>query len=233
MTAMLPIFDALLHDRGASRIIELGCARSRWLPLFGRRYGVEPTGIDYSDIGCDAARRLLHDAGVKGEVRNRDFFDCPPDLEGVFDVTFSSGVVEHFRDTSGCLRAFARYLRPGGVMVTAIPNLRGAIGFVQRLVDRHVYELHVPLDADELAAAHSRADLIVGTTEYVMSTNFWVLNLAGTQSGTPTWVLKRLVLGALGRASNGIWRIEDRIKPWPTSRLLSPYVVTVATVSGS
>ncbi|WP_437830178.1 methyltransferase domain-containing protein [Sorangium sp. So ce1153] len=36
------------------------------------------------------------------------------------DAVVSPGVVEHFEDTAGCLRACARYLRPGGPIITEV-----------------------------------------------------------------------------------------------------------------
>src|SRR5690242_12585722 len=38
------------------RILEIGCANSRWLPYFAREYDLEVWGLDYSPTGCARAR---------------------------------------------------------------------------------------------------------------------------------------------------------------------------------
>ena len=38
-----------------SRMIEVGCGGSIWLPYFAREQGFEVTGLDYTEQGCAAA----------------------------------------------------------------------------------------------------------------------------------------------------------------------------------
>jgi 2-polyprenyl-3-methyl-5-hydroxy-6-metoxy-1,4-benzoquinol methylase len=212
-----------------SRLLEVGCARSAWLPYFHRELGYEVAGIDYSEVGCAQARVVLEREGVTGTVVCRDLFDPTPELVGGFDVVFSRGVVEHFDDTAACIDALATYLRPGGVMLTIVPNLAGAIGLVQRLVNRPVYDMHVPIDRDQLAAAHRAAGLDVVRSEYVLPANFGVNNLNDVRSGTPSWLLKRGVLAVLVRVSMATWWLERRGIRIPRSRLFSPYAFCLAT----
>jgi cyclopropane fatty-acyl-phospholipid synthase-like methyltransferase len=32
----------------ASRLLEIGCARSAWLPYFAQEFGIDVSGLDYS-----------------------------------------------------------------------------------------------------------------------------------------------------------------------------------------
>src|SRR5207247_8866766 len=54
-------FSTVLSDLGGVRthLLEIGCARSTWLPYFGKEYGFSITGLDYSEIGCQQARQIL------------------------------------------------------------------------------------------------------------------------------------------------------------------------------
>src|SRR5687768_8887760 len=42
-----------------SRLLEVGCGGSIWLPYFAREHGFEVTGLDYSEQGCAAAEHVL------------------------------------------------------------------------------------------------------------------------------------------------------------------------------
>jgi len=54
--------------------------------------------------------------------------DPPDHLLGAYDFGVSFGVAEHFEDTAECLAAFRRFLKPSGILFTAIPNLAGLLG---------------------------------------------------------------------------------------------------------
>src|SRR3982751_593399 len=58
------LFSGVETDQ--SRLLEIGCARSLWLPYFAREFGFEVAGIDYSEIGCEQEREILSRAGVEG-----------------------------------------------------------------------------------------------------------------------------------------------------------------------
>lgn len=91
-------------------MLEVGCGGSRWLPFFAN-HGFRVTGIDYSALGCEQARAILDREHISGDIYERDAFGANSDLVGGFDVVVSFGVVEHFRDTTEPVRAFARYLK--------------------------------------------------------------------------------------------------------------------------
>src|SRR5215217_3453915 len=69
-----------LAPQGAeSQLVELGCARSIWLPYFAQ-LGHSVTGVDYSELGCELAREGLLQAGLSGRVVLADFFKPPGEL---------------------------------------------------------------------------------------------------------------------------------------------------------
>jgi hypothetical protein len=88
------------------------------------------------------------------------------------------GVVEHFVDTSRCVAACSRFLKPGGVIITMIPNMRGMLGWLQKRIDRQIFDGHVALDPTQLAAAHRDAGLIECEGFYYLVLNLGVLNSA-------------------------------------------------------
>jgi SAM-dependent methyltransferase len=209
-------------------LLEIGCAQSAWLPYFARAFGFVVSGLDYSEIGCALERDVLRAAGVSGDIVCADFFEPPPALRSQFDVVCSFGVAEHFEDTAAALRAFAAYLRPGGLMITLIPNLTGLVGRLTKLFNRPVYDRHVPLTAADLGNAHVAANLSVLRCEYFLSVGFGVANLNGLDPYSVSTRTKRLALRTLERMSVLVWVAEDRLVRLPSTRAWSPFAVCVA-----
>ena len=79
------LFAAEKHPHDAINLLELGCARSAWLPYFSKEWGVCVTGIDYSPLGCDQARAILAMEGVEGDVTLADISFAPQHLLNRFD----------------------------------------------------------------------------------------------------------------------------------------------------
>ncbi|WP_437955891.1 methyltransferase domain-containing protein [Sorangium sp. So ce119] len=206
------------------RLLEVGCGRSAWLPYLAREFGFQISGLDYTEIGCEQEREILARAGIPGEVVCADLFDPPERLVGAFDVVVSNGVVEHFEDTAGCLRACARYLRPGGRIITEIPNMCGLVGWVTKLTDRANYDVHVPLDREALVRAHRDAGFNVLWSEYVLPID---VSLFGVGSIGPRW-LRVPAVGAASVVCNVVWALDARgLVPAPNP-VTSPYIFCVA-----
>ena len=211
------------------KLLEVGCARSQLLPYFAKEFGFEVHGLDYSEIGCEMARAILERESVNGLVYLADFFLPPENLKQQFDVVFSYGVAEHFGSTEKCLSAFAAFLRPGGLMVTIIPNMTGLVGLLQRLVNKPIFDIHKPIDASMLSQAHQDAGCAVVKCDYFFSTNFGVCNLNGLETYTVSWTIKKLLLTVLVAFSALIWFVELHIGRFRPTKALSAYVNCVAT----
>ncbi len=206
------------------RLLEIGCGSSSWLPYFAKEFGCKVAGIDYSETGCDMSKRILRNAGVDGEVICADVFNAPQAMVGKFDVVTSFGVAEHYTNTIDCITAFARYLAPGGIIVTFVPNMTALPGLLQKLVDRRIYDIHVPLDREALARAHQQAGLDVCACEYLMFLN---LNVINAENRVGTYFYK-IFVRLRSWISKAVW-ITERVLPiFPVNRITSPYVVCVA-----
>lgn len=201
-------------------LVELGCAKSSWLPYFAQEFGFNVTGIDYSEIGCQQAKEALNIAGVSGEIVCGDFFSLPPQVEQ-FDAAVSFGVVEHYENTAECIGAFSRLLKPGGMILTIIPNMVGLMGSMQKFLDQDVYEVHVPLDRCALAEAHSAVGLEDIQCEYFMFVNFNILN----PRYKPRGLWYRSFVRARSWTSKAVWLTESALLSLPPNRFTSPYVV--------
>jgi 2-polyprenyl-3-methyl-5-hydroxy-6-metoxy-1,4-benzoquinol methylase len=219
-------FSDILQTAGVQngRLVEIGCAQSKWLPYFAKIHGFTVTGLDYTAIGCARASELLRRAGCQGEIVQGDMFNPPENMKARYDVVLSFGLVEHFPDTAGAIRACAALAKPAGLIMTVIPNMVGIIGMGQRWLDRIIYYKHVPLDGEALRAAHEKCGLGVLQCGYLMSANFAVIN----HSNLRPQIVNKLARGMLIAATAAVWVVERMgIRVTPT-RFLSPYVVCVA-----
>jgi 2-polyprenyl-3-methyl-5-hydroxy-6-metoxy-1,4-benzoquinol methylase len=209
------------------KLLELGCGGSAFLPYFWREFGLQVDGIDYSERGCELARQMCEVNGVPTRIVCSDFFQAPPGMLAAYDVVASFGVVEHFTDTEKTLAQFARFLRPGGLMITTVPNLDGLVGLAQRTLASDIFGKHVVIKSDIFRQAHKNAGLVIVRCGYLLFTNFGVVNL-GDDPPLP----KRVSLSALKAATGLVWALEFMIGALPPNRFSSPYLLCVARKPG-
>lgn len=122
-------FHRLIEDciervgRHPSRVLEIGSGTAIDSYILAENSNAQITGIDISIPSLQVAARCgqffprpIHLAAADAE---RLPFD-----DATFDVVFSQGVIEHFRDPSAMVRDQARVLKPDGVLVINVPQKR-------------------------------------------------------------------------------------------------------------
>jgi len=218
-------FKELLNSRSGFDVLEVGCANSIWPIYFHRYFKANTYGLDYSEVGCERSRALLQHHGIPCDIRCGDLFSPPEDLTARFDLVVSFGVVEHFEHTAGCLKALSAFVKSGGLLVTIIPNMVGIVGRLQQLLDRSVYEVHIPLSREDLAQAHIEANLNLKSCAYFLPMNLSAVN-SGAFATHPLNPLFRRLLSAISKCVWGIERYGLRVPP---NRITSPYILAVAS----
>jgi SAM-dependent methyltransferase len=83
-----------------------------------------------------------------------DFFDELLLPLGFFDLVYSLGFIEHFKESATVTRRMSQILRPGGRAMTMIPNFTSSYGIVQKLMNRETFDKHVLLNCSMLDNAH-------------------------------------------------------------------------------
>ncbi len=186
------VFRRRLSNRKGQRLLEVGCGSSLWLPYFRKRFGLEIAGIDHSEPGLEAARRILARHGLDGDLRHRDLCDPGRELDSAFDVVFSLGFVEHLDDPAEGIEKMAGFLAPGGVMVTWTPNTAGPIMRWSRRLDPDPGDFYRPLDPARLAALHRHAGLDIVEAEPVQFLDFTMLSLRRCPAALRPWAGRAL-----------------------------------------
>jgi SAM-dependent methyltransferase len=205
-------------------LLEAGCGGSVFLPYFVTEYGLNAEGIDNSAEGCELSGAIARQSGIHTPIHCNDVLEPPLALAGRYQVVFSFGLAEHFSPTTSIIGALIAWLRPGGYLITVVPNMHGLVGALQRLVDPGVYGVHVPLSPSQLADAHSASGLTVQSAEYLMTVNLSVVNFSGSGSRVPP----RFGLRLASWTSKLVWSLQRAGLPDAPNRWSSPYVVVVA-----
>ncbi len=219
--------DALADLPGDGAVLEAGAADSSVLTYFAK-LGHHVIGVDYSEIGCDLLRHRLGD--LAAEVICCDIFQPPTNILRRAALVLSIGLVEHFTDTASCVAALARFVCPGGKLLTIIPNMQGAVGLLQRLIAPSVYKVHVPLSLSDLREAHEKAGIKVGRAEYVMATNFGVVNYNEPGSTALGTTMRWIITASFGRLSCVINVLDEHLWRLPRLKSFAPYCMVLAAV---
>ncbi|HVZ17381.1 MAG TPA: class I SAM-dependent methyltransferase, partial [Terriglobales bacterium] len=126
-------------------VLEVGAGDSDRLIDVCKRFGPKKCcGLDFIQAGCEKLKIKAARAGANVEVVCADMFDPPEGLLGQFDFVMSFGVVEHFHDLTGVVRAIGSFAKRGGIVFTLIPNNKNTIyGRLMHRWNRQVYDAHV------------------------------------------------------------------------------------------
>jgi SAM-dependent methyltransferase len=211
-------------DTRDRKLLEIGCARSAWLPYFAKEFSFKVCGIDYSGVGCRQAAQILKNEGVEGEIVQADFFSPPEHMLGAFDAVCSFGVMEHFEDTAACASAFSRFLRPNRPIITIIPNMSGMTGLIQKTINPPVFDTHVPLDKSALEESHRSAGFEVVSCDYFLFTGLSMVNIENLGGTSFYKVAARLI----SWVTKAMWMTEKIVPLLRPNRWTSPYIVCLA-----
>ena len=137
-----------LTGKPGGDLLDLGCGRGEFLHGYSRQ--------GFRAVGVDRARPTLPRFSEKVIQADYEQFGLPFDSE-TFDVLFSKSVFEHIRDVSGLMRECHRVLRPGGRMISLVPDWKAQW--------RHFYD----------DWTHVRPFTLEGLTQCIQSHGFEVL----------------------------------------------------------
>jgi SAM-dependent methyltransferase len=151
------VLPRYFEGRSNSKVVEIGSAPGDFLTRLKERFGMIPYGVEYSSSGAELNRRIFAAHGVDpANVIEADFFEmCTQErYRNAFDIVVSRGFIEHFRNVEDVVRSHLNLLRPGGLLLVAIPNLRGmnlalCSLFCPELIAIHNLEIMTP---EKLAA---------------------------------------------------------------------------------
>jgi SAM-dependent methyltransferase len=203
------------------RFIEIGAGGSAWPAHVNKALGADAWGIDFSRWGLLLAGRAAR--GSEVTLVEGDVFDSSKLPDGTFDLVFSGGFVEHFPDLGPLMERLRDLLTPGGIMVTAVPNLRGLNGLVQRLIDADTFRRHVLHSPTSLDAAHVAVGLVpVDPARHIGAVDVGSVNMSRLAQTMPHlgWRALSFALAKL-RAAGAFWHEQTGRH---AGRILAPVI---------
>lgn len=115
--SITPIELELLGDVNAERILHLQCHFGQDT-LSLARMGAKVTGLDISENAIHEAKKLTERCGLKAEWILSNVIDHQPELDGRFDIVYTSyGTIGWLPDLKPWAANIKRYLKPGGRLV--------------------------------------------------------------------------------------------------------------------
>ena len=165
-------FDIFMEDLWGRRekgdIFELGCGASQFL-AWAAVQGWRVNGIDYNQEGLDIlkhfldARNLEHGTLHLGDTFKYDWHS----IENSIDIVVSFGFLEHFSDPKTIMANAKVALKPGGLVISQIPNL---FSFNAKLMKKYAPKLwsqHVPHTPEDFDRFHIDAGLeVIQASDY-------------------------------------------------------------------
>jgi len=109
------MFDQYLSNLKSRTVLDVGCGMGMSMEYF-RQHGAIVKGVDISPSSVEFAKQKQLDV-VQADARDLPFEN------NRFDIVYSIGVIEHFRETELALKEQVRVCKPGGTVIAAVPNL--------------------------------------------------------------------------------------------------------------
>lgn len=148
-------FSKLLKERGARRVLDLGCGAGRHLVYLARE-SFETFGIDISPTGLEHAAQWLAEQGLQAELKESDVAAIPyPDafFDGVISIhVIYHGTLNHMRRA---IFEVHRTLRAGGLAFLTFQSRRSYRYGRGKELEPHTF---VPDSGDDAGVPHHYSD---------------------------------------------------------------------------
>lgn len=116
---MAPIFDEIAGRRRIESALDVGCGNGLFGGYLKSKAGCSLTGIDASRFGLGEAEK----AGYDKVLFCSDFCAQPlPFEDASFDFVLCKDVLEHLLAPLALLKEIRRVLKPGGALLSLVPN---------------------------------------------------------------------------------------------------------------
>jgi len=124
-------------------LCEVGCAVGGRMAWFYKEFGYCVEGIEYAEVAAEVTKRNLDLQSIPATVHVADFFSDDI-LTRQYDIVFSAGFIEHFKDLAS---AVARHCAIASqYVVLMVPNVYGINGLISKTIRPKVYAEHNPID---------------------------------------------------------------------------------------
>jgi 2-polyprenyl-3-methyl-5-hydroxy-6-metoxy-1,4-benzoquinol methylase len=108
-----------LFPSGLSKVLDVGCGAGRvGKALLDSGKAAELIGVELFEPAAAEARRFYK------EVHVGDIEDMSLNYDSYFDMVVCGDVLEHLKEPDKVVKKIYRWLKPGGLIVCCVPNIR-------------------------------------------------------------------------------------------------------------
>ncbi|WP_024787508.1 methyltransferase domain-containing protein [Lebetimonas sp. JH369] len=200
------------------KVLEIGCALSANLLYFNKYFGYQINGFDYEVDAVKKTINIYNTMNYKANIFHRDFFS--KDETDKYNRFTPFGVFEHFENIEDSIAHTRHYLKDNGIILTVIPNMNGIIGLLQKLLNKPVYDVHIPYTREDIKNAHEKAGYNTLFCNYYGLYQAGVINLTGNKFGN---ILRKL----LAIPGKPIYYLYKLTKIPFDSKYISPYIIYI------
>ena len=174
------------------QILDVGCGSGDNARLAGELgFNQEYYGITLSQSEKEIALKGMKECWVADvETSDLDFLK-----QRQFDAILFSHVLEHLRDPASIVSRFVSFLRPGGTIVIAVPNVLVFRQRIKFLIGRFNYE-----DDGVMDSTHLRFYTYDSADRYLLASSKLKIVRKEVEGSVPLWFLRHYFLP--GRAKN-------------------------------
>lgn len=216
-----------ISSNNPETILEIGCGNSSALPFAAKTANAKVTGIDYSEDGCQLARQRLEMESLTGTIICDDVFHVDHETVGQYDLVYSLGVVEHYSDLTGILREELRFVKPGGILLTEVPNLQHSIhGLLSEIYQPELYAKFDKVSKNQLIDAYTELGLTNIKADYA---GLFTLGIVAWGK-YPRWkFLSAIIVPFILIMGFGIDFILSKINCFRGCAFFAPYIYIIGT----
>ena len=164
------IFNRYLEIDPTVKCIEIGCVPGRFLVYLHNKFEYQISGLDYSEH-IDAMSNMFRNNGIDSyRLIKADFTK--------FDVVCSFGFIEHFDNYKEVFSRHVNLLKPKGILIITVPNLRYLQYFLHRIFYKSSLAKHnlEVMDKYVMDALCNENNLSVKYLSYYETFKFWISN---------------------------------------------------------
>ena len=140
INSILDVFDKYLPVNENFNALEIGGAPGQYLIYMHKNFKYKIHSLDYARIGNEQTVKNLKAVNIDVTVYEKDLF-AENFSEGLpkFDVVYSLGFIEHFDNLTDVVARHVQLLKPGGILLLGVPNLRGIYKwFLKQTAPKHL-----------------------------------------------------------------------------------------------
>jgi len=200
-----------------SSVFEVGCYPGRYLSWIGL-HGFVVNGIDLAPQTARLNNWFKQQSIEHAMIKQGDGLEYMCNTEDKYDFVCSFGFIEHFTDFKSVIKAHARVVKPGGLLVITVPNFRG---YLQKW-------LHSSLDGGNLSLHNLNSMAPEIWCELAKDLDFKV-NFAGPFGGFDFWCKPGGRTASASALCSLLMSCGKRLGWIPSRMAYSPYLGLVAT----